>query len=133
MHWRGLRLSELLMLPVSDVHDLFAEAELSNAAARLRSEIERRLLALEQVGLGYLSLDRPSPTLSRGEAQRTRLAVTLTSQLEDMLHVFDEPTIGQHPADTKRFLPVLRALQGPVVYVEHDKAAVAVADQVIDL
>jgi excinuclease ABC subunit A len=118
---------------VSDVHDLFAQAKSSNAAARLRSEIERRLLALEQVGLGYLSLDRPSPTLSRGEAQRTRLAVTLTSQLEDMLHVFDEPTIGQHPADTKLFLPVLRALPGPVVYVEHDKAAVAAADQVIDL
>ena len=62
-----------------------------------------------------------------------RLAVILTSRLEDMLHVLDEPTIGQHPADVARLLPVLRRLAGPVVYVEHDRLAAAAADQAIDL
>ena len=63
----------------------------------------------------------PSPTLSRGEAQRVRLAVALTSRLEDMLHVLDEPTVGQHPADVARLLPAFRTWPGPVVYVEHDR------------
>ena len=62
-----------------------------------------------------------------------RLAVILTSRLEDMLHVLDEPTIGLHPADVVRFLPVLRRLPGPVVYVEHDRLAAAAADHAIDL
>lgn len=129
VRWHGFRFPELLALSVDQVEELFR----AEPKDRLRSEIWRRLGALRQVGLGYVNLDRPSPSLSRGEAQRARLAVTLTSRLEDMLHVFDEPTIGQHPADTKRFLPVLRQLPGPVVYVEHDGAAVAAADQVIDL
>ena len=62
-----------------------------------------------------------------------RLAVILTSRLEDMLHVLDEPTVGLHPADVARLLPVLRRLAGPVVYVEHDRLAAAAADQAIDL
>ena len=131
--WQNMNLPDLLTRSVSEVQCLFAGADLDAAANRLYFEIERRLQALQQVGLGYLSLDRSSPTLSRGEAQRIRLAVTLTSRLQEMIHVFDEPTIGQHPADTKRFLPVLRALPGPVIFVEHDKTAVAVADQVLDL
>ncbi len=61
------------------------------------------------------------PTLSRGEAQRVRLALTLISRLEDMLHVLDEPTVGQHPADVQRLLPALRELAGPVVFVEHER------------
>ena len=133
VRWQDLLLTDLLAMSVGRTFSLFNAADLPLAAERLQREIEQRLRALDDVGLGYLSLDRASPTLSRGEAQRTRLAVSLTSQLEDMLHVFDEPTIGQHAADTERFLPVLRALPGPVVYVEHDKAAVAAADQVIDL
>jgi excinuclease ABC subunit A len=100
---------------------------------RLTWEILRRLEALEDVGLGYVSLDRPSPTLSRGEAQRVRLAVALTSRLEDLLHVLDEPTIGQHPADVMRLLPIFRRLGGPVVFVEHDRLAAAQADWAIDL
>jgi excinuclease ABC subunit A len=85
------------------------------------------------VGLGYIHLDRPSPSLSRGEAQRVRIAVSLTNRLEDILHVFDEPTIGQHPHDVYKFLPTFRKLPGPVLYIEHDRAAAAFADQVIDL
>jgi excinuclease ABC subunit A len=112
---------------------LFLEADLPSTASRLHTEILRRLDALARVGLGYISLDRSSPTLSRGESQRVRLAITLTSRLEDMLHVLDEPTIGQHPADVARLLPAFRALRGPVVYVEHDRVAAAAADQAIDL
>jgi excinuclease ABC subunit A len=102
-------------------------------ASRLHTEISRRLDALSEVGLGYVSLDRPSPSLSRGEAQRVRLAVALTSRLEDMLHILDEPTIGQHPYDVARLLPTFRELRGPVVYVEHDRVAAAAADHAVDL
>jgi excinuclease ABC subunit A len=135
VRWCGLRLPDLLACSVDEVSALFAKAEanLPSSAVRLRTEIVRRLDALERVGLGYIALDRSSPTLSRGEAQRVRLAVILTSRLEDMLHVLDEPTIGQHPADVVRLLPAFRELAGPVVYVEHDRAAAAVADQAVDL
>jgi excinuclease ABC subunit A len=133
VRWQGLTLPDLLSQSVVEAQKLFSAAVFPGSAQRLQMEIDRRLAALLQVGLGYLSLDRPSPSLSRGEAQRARLAVTFTSRLEDMLHVFDEPTIGQHAADTERFLPILRDLPGPVVYVEHDRAATAAADQAIDL
>ncbi len=131
VRWQGLRLPELLELSVTDARALFQAAEMRSE--RLRSEIDRRLEALFAVGLGYIQLNRPSPTLSRGEAQRVRLAVTLVSRLEDMLHVLDEPTVGQHATDVSRLLPVFRRLAGPVVYVEHDRIAAAVADQVIDI
>ena len=85
------------------------------------------------VGLGYLGLYRSMPTLSRGESQRLRLATALISPLEDMLHVLDEPTVGQHPTDVERFLPVLRELPGPVVYVEHDAESALAADRIVDL
>ena len=107
--WQDLRLTELLALSVDQVQSLFARAELPSSAVRLRSEIERRLEALSTVGLGYVQLNRPSPTLSRGESQRVRLAVSLTSRLEDILHVLDEPTIGQHPMDVARLLPAFRS------------------------
>jgi excinuclease ABC subunit A len=131
--WSGLRLPELLAQPVDEVARLTAEATWVTSAARLRNEVGRRLEALQRVGLGYVALDRPSPTLSRGEAQRVRLAVALTGRLEDMLYVLDEPTIGQHPADIAHLLPAFRELAGPVVYVEHDRVAAAAADRAIDL
>ena len=133
VRWEGRLLPDLLALSVDEAWQLFSRAELPSTAHRLLSEIQRRLDALRRVGLGYISLDRPSPSLSRGESQRVRLAISLSSRLEDMLHVLDEPTIGQHPADVSRFLPAFRDLAGPVVYVEHDRAAVGVADQAIDL
>ncbi|MHA2246932.1 MAG: ATP-binding cassette domain-containing protein, partial [Candidatus Hodarchaeales archaeon] len=76
---------------------------------------------------------RSSPTLSRGESQRVRLAVALVSRLEDMVHVLDEPTIGLSIIDTTRLLPAFRQLHGPVIFVEHDRVAAAAADQAIDL
>lgn len=131
--WMGMRLPELLALSVDEVQQLFLKADLPSTANRLRSEIQRRLDALERVGLGYITLDRSAPSLSRGESQRVRLAISLSSRLEDMLHVLDEPTIGQHPADVAQFLPAFRDLAGPVIYVEHDRVAASEADQTIDL
>ncbi|MCJ7626645.1 MAG: ATP-binding cassette domain-containing protein [Anaerolineaceae bacterium] len=133
VRWKNMRFPDLLAHSVDDACRLFAESQPHLAAGRLVDEIKRRLDALHTVGLGYISLDRPSPTLSRGEAQRVRLAVNLTNRLEDMLHVLDEPTIGQHPADVARLLPSFRKLSGPVIYVEHDRLAAAVADHAVDL
>jgi excinuclease ABC subunit A len=130
-HWDGLSLPGLLSLSVDEAAERFSHA--SDLTPRLRDEITRRLDALQRVGLGYIGLDRSSPTLSRGEAQRVRLALTLISRLEDMLHVLDEPTVGQHPADIQRLLPAFRELAGPVVYVEHERAAAVGADRAIDI
>jgi excinuclease ABC subunit A len=133
VRWNGLRLTDLLALDVDEVVTLLTRHPLPVSAARLQVEISSRLESLQKVGVGYLALNRPAPGLSRGEAQRLRLAVCLTSRLEDMLHVLDEPTVGLHPADVLRLLPVLRQLPGPVVFVEHDRLAAALADQAIDL
>ncbi len=123
----------LLSLTASDASELFSEDRFPGAAHPLLTEIRRRLKALLDCGLGYAGLNRSVPTLSRGEAQRLRLSTALLSPLEDMLHILDEPTIGQHPKDIGRFLPVLRDLGGPVLYVEHDAAAVSAADRVIEM
>ena len=133
VRWRGLRLPELLALPVDAMAAVFNRAPLPATAARLSDEITRRLDALRRVGLGYIALDRSSPTLSRGESQRVRLAVALTSRLEDILHILDEPTIGLHPADVHRLLDAFRDLAGPVVFVEHDRIAAAAADYALDI
>lgn len=133
VRWAGLRFAELLQHSVDDTLALFGGPGNLTATPRLRTEITRRLESLQRVGLGYITLDRPSPSLSRGEAQRVRLALTLISQLEDMLHVLDEPTIGQHPADVARLLPSFRRLAGPVIFVEHERLAAAQADWAIDI
>jgi excinuclease ABC subunit A len=133
VRWHDLLFPELLKHSVTDARLFLDEAKLPSSASRLIREIEKRLEALERVGLGYISLNRPSPSLSRGESQRVRLAVALTSQLEDILHVLDEPTIGQHPHDVARFIPVFRELAGPVIYVEHDRVAASYANYAIDL
>jgi len=131
--WEGFDFPSLMSLSVDEVHKLFSEVELPSTAERLKSEITRRLDALLTVGLGYIQLDRPSPSLSRGESQRVRLAVSLTSRLEDIVHVLDEPTIGQHPADVARLMPSFRELLGPVIFVEHDRVAAAQADRALDI
>ncbi len=133
VRWEGMRLPGLLTRSVNEARNLFSSVTLPSTADRLRSEITRRLDALERVGLGYIALDRRAPTLSRGESQRVRLAISLSSRLEDILHVLDEPTIGQHPADIARFLPAFRDLAGPVIFVEHERLAAAEADHAVDL
>ena len=126
-------LPEILALSVEDAYQLFNSVKLTNTIGRILSEIIKRLSALKAVGLGYLALDRISPSLSRGESQRVRIAINLISELEDILHVLDEPTIGQHFHDTQTILPILSKLKGPVIYVEHDRFAGSIADNAIDI
>ncbi|MBZ0295190.1 MAG: ATP-binding cassette domain-containing protein [Anaerolineae bacterium] len=133
VYWADQRLPELLNKTVSEAQQLFNTTDLPSTAQRLCSEITLRLNALERVGLGYISLDRPAPTLSRGEAQRVRLAVVLTSRLEDMLHVLDEPTVGQHPANINQLVEAFRELAGPVIVVEHERMVAAAADHILDI
>ena len=105
------------------------------AVAPLR-ELVRRLAFVEEVGLGYLALDRPAASLSGGEMQRLRLSAQLGSGLTGALYVLDEPTIGLHPRDTRRLLGNLRALAdmgSTVLVVEHDAETIRAADHVIDL
>jgi excinuclease ABC subunit A len=105
-------------------------------AAAIARELGARIQFLDDVGLGYLTLDRQARTLSGGEAQRIALANSLGSHLMDTLYVLDEPTIGLHPRDTDRLLSLLAALRdrgNSVIVVEHDPAAIAVADHVVEL
>ena len=105
-------------------------------AERVVGEIDRRLSFLEDVGLDYLSLDRPSSTLSGGESQRIALAAALGTGLVGTLFVLDEPSVGLHPRDTERLVRILKALReqgNTVVVVEHDPDIIGAADHVIDL
>jgi excinuclease ABC subunit A len=129
----GLTLDRLLALPVGEARPLLVGLDLAPGAARAVGEVGRRLQALERVGLDYLALDRSSPTLSRGEAQRLRLAVLLTNRIENVIHVLDEPTIGLDPDQVRHFLEQVARLRGPVLMVEHDRTAVAAADEVVEL
>jgi excinuclease ABC subunit A len=115
-------------LPLTDVQRI--------VVGQVVEEIRRRLGFLDNVGLGYLTLDRESATLSGGEMQRIRLATQIGSALVGVLYVLDEPTIGLHPRDNERLIRMLRELQGrgnTVVVVEHDAAMIREADHVIDL
>ncbi|MHA2355386.1 MAG: hypothetical protein ACXADC_09445 [Candidatus Thorarchaeota archaeon] len=131
--WEEHKFNELLELTAEEVRLIFKKASLPSSASRLKAEIVGRLEALLKVGLSYIQLNRPSPSLSRGESQRVRLAISLTNRLEDVVHVLDEPTIGQSASDIEKILPAFRELPGPVVYVEHDRIAAAEADRVIDI
>jgi len=131
--WQEKTLPELLSLSVDDFSRLLEISFFPKSAHRLKEEISKRIISLQRLGLGFISLDRPSPSMSRGESQRVRLAIVLTSRLEDMLHILDEPTIGMAPFDVNNFLPAFRELAGPVVYVEHDRMAAAIADSAIDI
>lgn len=129
--WRDMQFPELLSHSVEEALEIVRGSEIKDA--RLGREIVGRLSSLSRVGLGYIGLDRPSPSLSRGEAQRLRLALSLSSRLEDMLHILDEPTIGQHPWDVERLVPAFRDLPGPVIFVEHDRIAASGADRAVDI
>ena len=132
--WRlgGLTLDEVVRLDVRAALAFASGLDLPGAG-RATSELVRRIDALAGLGLGYLDLDRPIPTLSRGEAQRVRIAQILVNRLEDLLHVLDEPSIGLHPREVKGLLDTLAQLPGPVVMVEHDPRAAALADDAIEI
>ncbi len=130
--WEGLLFPKILTKSVGDLVFHFSREDIP-ISDRLLQEIKKRLMALHTVGLEYLTLDRVSPTLSRGESQRVRLAIAILSELEDVTHILDEPTIGQHPADVARLIPLFQKLAGPVIYIEHDRQAAISADYVIDM
>lgn len=136
----GYSLPELMLMPMEEVTAFFNQLTLSahhqQTAERLLVEIKSRLNYIEQVGLGYLTLNRPSATLSGGEYQRIKLATALGSTLVDTLYVLDEPTIGLHPRDTDKLIGVLKSLKelgNTVIVVEHEEELMRVADQLIDI
>lgn len=136
----GLSIRDVSALSVGAARRFLAGLTLSTQeeaiAGRVRQEADRRLSVLEDVGLDYLGLDRPSATLSGGESQRIALAAALGTGLVGTLFVLDEPSVGLHPRDTERLIGILEALRdqgNTVVVVEHDPAIVAAADHVIDL
>jgi excinuclease ABC subunit A len=136
----GKSLQELVLVPVSTLKSYFAGIELSDhdqkIASRLLKEINSRLEFLCDVGLGYLTLNRLSSTLSGGESQRINLATSLGSGLVGSLYILDEPSIGLHSRDTERLITVLKKLKNlgnTVVVVEHDEDIIRAADMVIDI
>ncbi|MCH5347401.1 MAG: excinuclease ABC subunit UvrA [Muribaculaceae bacterium] len=136
----GKTITELVSMPVSDLRQFFDNLTLNEhdarVAARLLTEIGNRLQFLDEVGLGYLTLDRLSSSLSGGESQRINLATSLGSSLVGSLYILDEPSIGLHSRDTQRLIGVLRRLQGignTVVVVEHDEDIMRAADYIIDV
>jgi excinuclease ABC subunit A len=136
----GHSISELVSMPVERSAEFFDRIELSEEdskiAARLLSEIEFRLEYLNKVGLGYLTLDRMSNTLSGGESQRINLATSLGSSLVGSMYILDEPSIGLHSHDTMRLIEVMRSLRNlgnTVIVVEHDEDIIRHADHIIDM
>ena len=133
-------ISELVRMPVDRLSGWFGALELepteAKIAERLLVEIRSRLNFLCEVGLGYLTLDRLSNSLSGGESQRINLATSLGSSLVGSLYILDEPSIGLHPRDTDRLISVLRKLQrlgNTVAVVEHDEEIMRAADYIIDV
>jgi excinuclease ABC subunit A len=136
----GKSLQELVLMPVSELKKFFLNMDLSDhekqVAKRILIEINNRLEFLDDVGLGYLTLNRLSSTLSGGESQRINLATSLGSSLVGSLYILDEPSIGLHSRDTEKLIKVLRRLQkigNTVLVVEHDEEIIRAADEVIDI
>jgi len=140
VRWRGRSIAQLASLAVRDAAKFFRELETEGREAEIArdilAELRSRLAFLEEVGLGYLALDRAAPTLSGGEAQRIRLAAQLGSNLQGVCYVLDEPTIGLHPRDNRILLNALAKLEGKgntLVVVEHDEDTIRRAEHVIDM
>ena len=136
----GKSINELVLVPIGNLKDFFCKLKLSefekNVSKRLLKEINKRLEVLTDVGLGYLTLNRLSSTLSGGESQRINLSTALGSNLTGSMYILDEPSIGLHPRDTQRLIKVLlglRDLGNTVIVVEHDEEIIRSADQVIDI
>ncbi len=136
----GYNLSDLLIIPVDELAPLFETIQLDRyqeeIASRLLLEIKNRLSYLNEVGLGYLTLNRQSATLSGGESQRINLATSLGSSLVGSMYILDEPSIGLHPKDTQRLISILKKLRdvgNTVIVVEHEEEMMRAADQIIDI
>ena len=135
----GLTVPELYSLPISECRaffDRYAHRSLDEAVGLIAREIQSRLRYLVEVGLGYLTLDRQSRTLSGGEVERVNLTTALAASLVNTLYVLDEPSIGLHPRDVGRLVRVLHGLRdrgNTVVVVEHDADIIRSGDKVLDL
>ncbi len=136
----GKSIQELVLMPVSELNTFFQNLELTDydrsVARRILIEIKSRLAFLCDVGLGYLTLNRLSSSLSGGESQRINLATSLGSSLVGSLYILDEPSIGLHSRDTQRLIGVLQKLRkigNTVLVVEHDEEIIRAADQIIDI
>ena len=140
VHVGGRNISQICALAINECAEFLAEVDFSprerQIAERVIKEIEARLGFLLDVGLDYLSLDRPAGTLSGGEAQRIRLATQIGSGLVGVLYVLDEPSIGLHQRDNHRLIETLtrlRDLGNTLIVVEHDEDTIAMADWVVDI
>lgn len=136
----GYNLSDLLIIPIDELAPLFATLKLDRyqeeIASRLLLEIKNRLSYLNDVGLGYLTLNRQAGSLSGGESQRINLATSLGSSLVGSMYILDEPSIGLHPKDTQRLIEILKRLRdigNTVIVVEHEEEMMRAADQIIDM
>jgi excinuclease UvrABC ATPase subunit len=131
----GINIAEVCAMQVSDLAEWVGDIE-EPSAAPLLAALKRTLDSFTEIGLGYLSLDRPAGTLSGGEAQRVKMIRQLNSSLTDVTYVFDEPTIGLHPHDIARMNGLLLRLRdkgNTVLVVEHKPETIAIADHVVDL
>lgn len=136
----GKSINDLVLMPTSSLFEFVKDIQLNESEAliakRILDEVSSRLQILNDVGLGYLNLNRNSNTLSGGESQRIRLTSSLGSGLVGSLYVLDEPSIGLHSRDTERLIKVLlqlRDIGNTVVVVEHDEEIIRIADEVIDI
>lgn len=136
----GISINEMVLIPVTDLIPKLREINLSDNDAkiskRLLTEILNRLNYLEQVGLGYLTLNRLTSSLSGGEFQRIKLSTALGSALVGSMYILDEPSIGLHPRDTDKLIEVLISLKNlgnTVIVVEHEEKMMLSADQIIDI
>ena len=136
----GETLSTLLHLPIDELGSFFEQLKLnvydSSVSERILKEIQSRIQFIEDVGLGYLNLNRKSNTLSGGESQRINLATSLGSALVGSMYILDEPSIGLHSRDNDRLIKVLKKLRdlgNTVIVVEHDEEIMNAADKIIDM
>lgn len=135
-----ISLQEVILMSVEQANHYFSNVQLSTTntkvAGRIFTEIKNRLNFLQNVGLGYLGLNRLSNSLSGGESQRINLATSLGSSLTGSMYILDEPSIGLHPRDTQKLVEVLKTLQAignTVIVVEHEDEMMKAADQLIDI
>ncbi|WP_024989528.1 excinuclease ABC subunit UvrA [Segatella albensis] len=136
----GMSITDLVEMPIANLEKWFLDLQFdkhdADVAKRLLTEIKNRLHFLVEVGLGYLTLNRLSNTLSGGESQRINLTTSLGSSLVGSLYILDEPSIGMHSRDTERLIHVLKELQSlgnTVIIVEHDEDMMRAADYIIDI
>lgn len=136
--WKTIQ--DIVRMTIAEAHEFFRTIELSKVeieiAKRILEEIRKRLKFLFDVGIGYITLERMSMTLSGGESQRINLATSLGSALMGSLYVLDEPSIGLHPRDTHRLITILKSLRdigNTVIVVEHDEEMMREADVVVDM